>query len=248
IISGAFMVFLVALRGRMNLALNLWRANDVLASTPTARRKHLLLPSDSLRGPNHFCANAFLQAPVVAVENHAKRALDGVALSNSFEHCDDIAHSVAGIEIVGSQQGFVIGENRFFGAERPETALEHIQRDFSLGLEQLRQSNTLRHQRARLEHLSNPLIEPSRATTGAQLVDERVGQFVTHNSCKLRSNGIYSVERYAELAVIQSTDPGRGAGDIEECLGSVEHELNARTGLTPEDVHQVLIVELESRK
>src|ERR1041385_3314527 len=78
-----------------------------------------------------------------------------------------------------------------------------------------------------------------RASSPRELIDKRVWQSEAQNAGKLRSDRVKALQRNAKLAIIERAGPGWRLGHVEECLIGVEHNLDARLGLTAEVRGQV---------
>src|SRR5271165_6039155 len=94
----------------------------------------------------------------------------------------------------------------------------------------------------RLEKLCDAFVQPGRAPSTGKLRNERVRQFVLQNVCQFWRHGIQTADRDTQLAVIDSSRPGRRLSDIEERLLGVESDNNVVARRVAEIARQIIII------
>src|SRR5579864_9020923 len=120
------------------------------------------------------------------MDGSAESGLGRVALADTLQNPLDIAHSVGFSNERNRSQGFGVSKIGLPSRELHKTALEGIQRDIPLRLEQYRELMPFAANALWLDVLRNALVEPRRTPSCRELGDKRMRQFMLKNMGQFR--------------------------------------------------------------
>ncbi len=182
---------------------------------------------------------------VVGVDGCAQGGFGGISLAQAFENPLNVAHAVGVVDIGDGGERFGVREIGLGSGELQETSFQNIERNVVLRFEKKRELMSIAAKTLGFEELGDAFMQPGRASSAGELINEGVRQFMLQHVGEFGCHGTETADGNAELAVVHRSGPGGSVGDIEKGLLGVESYENVVAWGVAEIADKVVIVGLE---
>jgi hypothetical protein len=186
-----------------------------------------------------------LKLRVSRVDGGAQRALSALPFTEPLQDQRQIAQIVGVSYVLTRDECLSVGDHRLARRILRPITFKLVERDIVPGRKQRCQAVSIRRAGLWLFQLRDAFIQPGRATSLGDLVDERMRELVFQRPGKFGINLRDAADGHTQLAVVKCSGPCWRPGHIEILLFGIEDHLDAFARGVIQVADQVVLVLLQ---